>query len=184
MFRPSAVIIAALLLSFSGATFAAAVPEDGQEPAPLATYSPSDTLAHPASREAFAAWLDVVTEPRFMTALASVALQPGGHPKRLAKAIDPAAVRNWAEFTDPLLCLRRVLAGSDPALQRAIMGNVTDPDKMPRWLEAGTRAVFPVNWFNAMAVGLGKVESADETAAWKRLPANDAAGPAGLRYRY
>ncbi len=184
MFRPSAAIIVMLLLSLSGATFAAAVPENGQGPSPLAANRPPDTLGHHASRESFAAWLDVVTEPRFMTALAGVVLQPGGYPKGLAIAVDPAAVRTWAEFTDPLLCLRRALAGSDPALQRAIMGNVTDPDKMSRWPEAGAKAAFPVNWFNAMAVGLGKAESAGETATWKRLPTTDATGPAALRHRY
>jgi hypothetical protein len=51
-------------------------------------------------------WLDAVTEPRFMTALASVAMEPGVTAKSMNRPIDPALVRNWAEFVDPHLYLR------------------------------------------------------------------------------
>lgn len=89
--------------------------------------------------EAFAAWLDAVTEPRFMTALATAAVDPATYPKALSDAIDPATARNWAEFTDPQLYLRWMLASGTPSFQQAIIRKMTDPAKMNRWLEAAYR---------------------------------------------
>lgn len=86
--------------------------------------------------EAFAAWLDAVTEPRFMTALATVAVDPATYPKALSAAIDPATARNWAEFTDPQLYLRWMLASGTPSFQQAIIRKMTDPTKLNRWMAA------------------------------------------------
>lgn len=88
---------------------------------------------------AFAEWLDAVTEPRFMTALASVAVDPATYPKAMADAIDPAAAHNWSEFTDPQLYLRWLLASATPSFQQAIVSRITDPAKMQRWMEAVSR---------------------------------------------
>lgn len=88
--------------------------------------------------EAFAAWLDAVTEPRFMTALAAVAVDPATYPKALSDAVDPATARNWAEFTDPQLYLRWMLASGTPSFQQAIIHKMTDPAKLRRWLETAS----------------------------------------------
>lgn len=88
---------------------------------------------------AFAEWLDAVTEPRFMTALASVAVDPATYPKAMADAIDPAAAHNWSEFTDPQLYLRWLLASTTPSFQQAIVSRMTDPAKMRRWVETMSR---------------------------------------------
>jgi hypothetical protein len=85
---------------------------------------------------AFAEWLDAITEPRFMTALAVVASEPGTYPKIMADAIDPAAARNWSEFTDPQLYLRWMLASTTPSFQQAIIKKLSDPAKLKRWIEA------------------------------------------------
>jgi hypothetical protein len=132
--------------------------------------------------QAFAEWLDAVTEPRFMTALAAVAVDPATYPKAMADAIDPAAARNWSEFTDPQLYLRWMLASASPSFQQAIIGKVTDPAKMKRWLEVFGRpdgyapmlATFgraPAAWFGAMTNGQD----------WLKLPADQLSG---ARYRY
>lgn len=83
--------------------------------------------------ELFAEWLDAVTEPRFMTALASVAMAPDTYSNTLGKAIDPAAVRNWAEFADPQIYLRWMAAGIDPRFYQAIFNRMTDSGKLRRW---------------------------------------------------
>lgn len=93
-------------------------------------------LKHP---KLFAEWLNAVTEPRFMTALATVALDPNSYPRTLNHLLDPAAARNWAEFIDPEIFMRWVAAGMDPELYRAVFQHMFNPDKYLRW------ATYPVN---------------------------------------
>lgn len=81
----------------------------------------------------FAGWLDAVTEPRFMTALATIALDPGTYPKTLNRLADPATVRNWAEFVDPEVFMRWMAAGMDPRLYQAVFQHMFDPKKYLRW---------------------------------------------------
>jgi hypothetical protein len=83
--------------------------------------------------ELFAEWLDAVTEPRFMTALATVALTPDTYSKTFGKMVDPATVRNWAEFADPRIGLRWMIAGLDPHFYQAIFNRMTDSSKLRRW---------------------------------------------------
>lgn len=140
----------------------------------------------------FAEWLDAVTEPRFMTALAVTAVDPATYPKVLADAIDPAATRNWLEFTDPQLYLRWMLASASPSFQQAIISRMTDPAKMKRWIEIMARPdgyvpaaramqpVMPMAWFAAMG---GQVTGQE----WLKLPAGRIPGvssEAEARYRY
>lgn len=143
---------------------------------------------------AFAEWLDAVTEPRFVTALASVAVDPATYPKAMADAVDPAAIRNWSEFTDPQLYLRWMLASATPSFQQAIIKKMTDPGKVKRWFEAASRpdgyaamlATFgraPMAWYGALA-GMGQQAAGQE---WLKLPADKASGvtaATGVRYRY
>lgn len=159
---------------------------------------------------AFAEWLDAITEPRFMTALAAVAVDPATYPKVLADAVDPQAARNWAEFTDPQLYLRWVFASSSPAFQQAIVRKLTDPGKTARWIDALSRpdayaalsagfARAPGAWMNAAmspasyAPMLGAAQPATPVAwfgalaegiakqDWRTLPAEKLTG---VRYRY
>lgn len=59
-----------------------------------------------------------------MTALATAWLDPGNRPASLFRQLDPTALRNSAEFRDPVLFLRWVLLSGQPSLQRATR---TDP---------------------------------------------------------
>lgn len=110
---------------------------------------------------AFAEWLDAITEPRFMTALATVAVDPGTCPKVIAHGIDPRAARNWAEFTDPQLYLRWMLASASPAYQQAIVSKLADPAKLRRWIENMGRP----DTYAALAVAFGQAP-----LAWMRAP--------------
>lgn len=143
---------------------------------------------------AFVEWLDAVTEPRFMTALASVAVEPATYPKAMADAVDPAAIRNWSEFTDPQLYLRWLLASATPSFQQAIIRKMTDPGKVKRWFETASRpdgyaamlAAFgraPMAWYGSFA-GMGQQAAGQE---WLKRPADKAPGvtdATGVRYRY
>ncbi len=84
----------------------------------------------------FAEWLDAVTEPQFMTALATIALDPVTYPKTLRRLADPATVRNWAEFVDPDVFMRWVAAGMDPRLYQSVFQHMFDPRKYLRWAYA------------------------------------------------
>ncbi len=86
-----------------------------------------------------AEWLDAVTEPRFMTALATVVFSPGTYPRVLGRLVDPATVHNWAEFMDPNLFLSWMAAGLDPRFSEAIYLRMANPQKYLRWAAyAGT----------------------------------------------
>lgn len=153
---------------------------------------------------AFAEWLDAITEPRFMTALAATAVDPSTYPNAMANAIDPAAARNWSEFTDPQLYLRWMLASANPSFQQAIVTRMTRPDKAKRWAEAAARpteygAVLtrfgsaPAAWMQP-AVAMAWVGAMQEGMArqargqhWLTLPADkgvDAGLATAARYRY
>ena len=84
----------------------------------------------------FAEWLDAVTEPQFMTALATVALDPETYPKTLNRLVDPATARNWSEFMDPQVLMRWMAAGMDPKVYQAVFQHMFDPKKYLRWATA------------------------------------------------
>lgn len=148
---------------------------------------------------AFAEWLDAVTEPRFMTALATVAADPATYPKALSDAIDPAAARNWSEFTDPQLYLRWLLASANPTFHQAIVNRMTDPAKMTHWLDALSRPetdapvltglgkappATAMAWFAAMASRIGQPASNQE---WLSLPTPSvptSTATTAVRHRY
>ncbi len=108
--------------------------------------------------EAFIEWLDAVSEPRFMTALATVAVDPAAYPRVLGRAIDPNATLNWSEFTDPALYLRWLAAGTNPAFFKAIFDRMANPGKFMRWVQAP----------QAMAPLLGRLNPA--AAQWPVIP--------------
>lgn len=110
---------------------------------------------------AFAEWLDTITDPRFMTALASTAVDPATYPKTLAEAMDPATARNWSEFTDPQLYLRWMLASASPSLQLAIVRKMSDPTKLKRWVDSASR---PETYAPMLA------RFAEAPSAWMRVP--------------
>ena len=141
-------------------------------------------------------WLDAVTEPRFMTALAAVAMDPGAEPKALSHKIDPSNVRNWSEFVDPDLYLRWMAGGADPKFNQAIHNRVPDMRVPQHWIafpvffaipeefQAGV-PLKPTIWSNAYGSGPGGQASAQE---WLKRPSPDPKSNPWLRasqnYRY
>ena len=159
----------------------------------------------------FAEWLEAVAEPRAMTALGAVLLEVDDPGQAIAANIDPAAIRNWAEFTDPYLHMRWMLANGSPSLQRAIIGGNPDKrgfvvkqdspamlDSMGRlpsaWMKAANpgnclpmaRMLLPIthwNGFGKQPTGSGKAISMDRED-WFMLTRNKESGSAAPRYRY
>lgn len=131
--------------------------------------------------ELFAEWLDAVTEPRFMTALASVAIAPGTYTNTLGKAVDPATVRNWAEFADPQIGLRWMAAGFDPHFYQAIFNRLTDSGKLRRW------GLYPASLVNESLSADRETPDA-RSQLWLQLPSRETrANPwliNSVNYRY
>ncbi len=88
--------------------------------------------------QAFVEWLDAITEPQFMTALATASIDPKTYPRALNTLIRPETARNWAEFTNPLLYLRWMMTGSNPDFYNAIIERLADPGKTKRWAQYST----------------------------------------------
>jgi hypothetical protein len=128
--------------------------------------------------ELLAEWLDAITEPRFMTALASVAMSPDTYANTLGKMVDPATVRNWSELADPQIMLRWMMVGSDPAFYKAIYDRMTDSSKLRRW------GIDPVS--NKASAARDTTNARDKE--WLHLPVQEATGNPWLlntaNYRY
>lgn len=91
-------------------------------------------VKHP---ELLAEWLDAVTEPRFMTALATVAMNPETYPMTMSRLADPATARNWSEIANPEVFRRWMAVGMDPRHYQAVFQRMLDPKKYLRWAGAG-----------------------------------------------
>jgi hypothetical protein len=114
-------------------------------------------IKHP---EYLADWLDSISEPRFMTALASVALKPEVYAQSLEKLADPATFRNWAEIIDPQVYLRWMALGIDPKFYQSVFYRMTDSGKLRRWgIQPALQGKIPDG-----SVG------ASQDAAWLQLP--------------
>jgi hypothetical protein len=134
--------------------------------------------------EAFVEWLDAITEPQFMTALATATIDPKTYPRALSSLIRPETARNWAEFTNPLLYLRWMITGANPDFYNAIIERLADPEKAKRWAQYTTSTHPLATPFKSGSTDYsGKPHAADSAnlgASWQRLPAT----PAATTYRY
>lgn len=127
-------------------------------------------LKHP---QLFVEWLDAITEPQFMTALATVALSPEAYAQSLSKLMDPATARNWSEFVDPYLYMQWILAGLDPRFYQSIAHRLGAPDKLRRWLHAAPNDAQPPR--GAQGTSLGRSGDARDWQHW--MPAAPGANP-------
>ncbi len=166
MFRFSACLIPCLLLAFANvpACFAGGAGVKPQTQIKTSRQSASvwfellpstpregTTIKDP---KAFSEWLEAVAEPQVMTALGAVMLDSGMSGQALAEDIDPSAIRNSAEFTDPYLYMRWVLASGNPSLQRAIVSGRTEMSVNKRAAGA-SRTNMP----SAIIEGMGQLSS-------------------------
>ncbi len=120
--------------------------------------------------ELLAEWLDAISEPRFMTALASVVMTPQTYTNTLGKMTEPATSRNWAEFADPKIMMRWMAVGMDPAFYQAVFLRMTDAGKLRRWAGyplPSDKAAISVETGKAAAVRISTTKQGEE---WLQLP--------------
>jgi hypothetical protein len=101
--------------------------------------------------QAFIEWLDAITEPQFMTALATASIDPNVYSHVLSAMIRPETARNWAEFTNPLLYLRWMVTGANPDFYNAIIERFSDPGKLSRWARYGGPSISAPPTLNVAA---------------------------------
>ncbi len=172
----------------------AAAPAD-----PQAVGAPAAEMRNsPLARQAqfMEQWQEAVTEPRVMTALGTVANEAGVDARALHRTLNPASVRNWAEFMDADLYLRWQSSNLNPRFNPAILHATQDAWTQPRGVAFPIRFPVPAEfqagaplkpsiWSNAFGSGPGGREAAQ---AWLKLPLPDAAANPWLRsgqnYRY
>lgn len=132
--------------------------------------------------EFFQEWLDAVTEPRFMTALATVAVAPGTYANTLGKMADPGTARNWAEFADPQIYFRWMAAGADPGFYQGVFNRMADGEKWRRW---GFSTAAHEKTTAATEVSTGTDKQPD---VWLQMPSREAKANPWLmispNYRY
>lgn len=164
---------------------------EGTQPFPGTLDAPSGKTSRGTEH-----WLDVPSEPKAMTALATVALDAGNEAKPLGSGVDPANVRSWAEFVDPDLYLRWMAAGVDSRYRQAIHNRSQEPIlgtvesffpvrlEIPANAQAGV-PLKPTLWTNAYVEGRNAQDAAKE---WLMLPMPDPKSNPWLRpsqnYRY
>lgn len=139
----------------------------------------SPSTSGPAQR--LEAWLDTVMEPRAMTALAAIPGAPRNEGQTLPELVDPARVRNWAEFVDPTLALRWMAFAEMHGFSEAMLPrSERRGSKMSRagapgdlwarfvpWVGAG----LSVTWRNAAGEGQKHSQAGRQALeAWLRLP--------------
>lgn len=116
------------------------------------------------------AWLDALSEPRYMTALGTVTLDAGLGAHQRVMSLNPSAVHNWSEFTDPALYLRWRAEGANPGISRAIFN---------RWEDArgataqGIEAPLPaVSSRSCLRMSAGRPDGpvSGTRGEWLRLP--------------
>ena len=126
----------------------------------------------PAWAQSFDAWWDAVLEPRPMTALATLPGIRRDEGQKLPEVVDPALVRNWAEFVDPELALRwNALAdrsGFFDAKLRLPAAGIGQAHPMVRW-PLRTGEPTGSTWRNVVSEG-AKRELTGQQALQARLP--------------
>lgn len=82
----------------------------------------------------FVRWLNTTTEPGFYTVMGNSMLQPNNWTKMMATGLDPRALTNYMQFTDPAVAAKWMAASMDPQFYTAMMTPFMDPAKSMRWM--------------------------------------------------
>lgn len=82
----------------------------------------------------FLPWLDVFSEPSIWLEFARRGQNPQTFVTMANSALEPEAVKNQLEWTDPIIIEKWSRALVDPEFINAVGVRVLDPDKMVRWM--------------------------------------------------
>lgn len=114
---------------------------------------------------------DATADARVMTALGAISNVPREGVRNLPIWLDPASVRNWAEFVDPALALRAQLQAQSQA-ERAFI-----TDSLWRYTDARSRTSASESAGHALAEPVHQAESTDTRphTTWRSVVMDGAA---------
>ncbi len=84
--------------------------------------------------KAFVQWLNTTSEPGFYTLMGNNMMSPNNWTKMMATGLDPRAMTNYMQFTDPAVAAKWMGAAMDPQFYTAMMTPMMDPAKSMRWM--------------------------------------------------
>ncbi len=82
----------------------------------------------------FVQWVNTTTEPGFYTLMGNNMMAPNNWTKMMATGLDPRALTNYMQFTDPAVAAKWMGAAMDPQFYTALMTPMMDPAKSMRWM--------------------------------------------------
>jgi len=81
----------------------------------------------------FLPWFAVASEPDLWLEYARRGLDPQYYVRSINSALDPAMVKNYLEWTDPIILEKWSVALADPQYLSTVGGMIFDGEKMLRW---------------------------------------------------
>lgn len=111
----------------------------------------------------FLKWLDAFTDPAIYLEFADRSLDPQSYVRSLSSMLEPAAVRNHLEWSNPEIYNQWAHAAAQPEFYTAVTAIVSDPGRMMRWImlplderawKLAGKSLNPetwLKWFNAPA---------------------------------
>lgn len=93
--------------------------------------------------QAFAAWADSMSNPAASAAMAQAGMDPTTYVRLLNGMMNPAAMQNYMQFSDPSIAMKWMGAGLDPRLLSSLGGMVANPQIYGNWMQA---PVNPQMW--------------------------------------
>ena len=82
----------------------------------------------------FLTWLDMFSDPSIWLEYAQRGLDPQTYVRTANSLLEPAAVRNHLEWTDPLIYSKWLGASATPEFYTQVNATLFDPGRMMRWV--------------------------------------------------
>ena len=81
----------------------------------------------------FLAWLDVFSDPGIWLEFGKRGLDPQSYVRSANSLLEPAMVKNYLEWTDPVIYEKWAAALADPQFITSVNTTLFDPGRMMRW---------------------------------------------------
>lgn len=93
--------------------------------------------------QAFLAWANSMSNPAASAAVAQMGMDPTTYLRMLSGMMNPAALQNYMQFTDPSMAMKWMAAGIDPRTMGSMAGMAANPAMYGNWMQA---PVNPQMW--------------------------------------
>jgi len=108
---------------------------------------PTQNAAAFKDPQAFLAWSNAMANPATSAVLAKQAMDANTYLRMMSGMMNPAAMQNYMQFTDPSVAMKWMGAGMDPRFMTNMMGMGLNPAMYTNWMGA---PMNPQMWAPAM----------------------------------